>query len=401
MVSRPAPTALRDIRRATPAAYLQDDEQAAPQQGDGVLPPRTGAPATVDPFLDPFNDGHADEAISPPSGERTLIPAERPSAPLRLRSLAQQQAADPEPFEFPLDSADQEDLPEPADESLEESPQGTNPFPRRDGQESASDRAGGAGRVPEQETPEENLRDPSARAPRFDRDIDRREEPSCDELRERIASRTIRKVSLDISPPFRPDVLAQDEYERLREEFIEEQPTRQWRSLDGELLGSGRLVDLAFENVIIESEDGQQLELSVAELSEPDLAYVTEAWGLPRECQLPQVAFQPREWLPIKMTWKASELCHKPLYFEEVNLERYGHTAGPFAQPVVSTAHFFFNIAVLPYKMGIHPPNECQYALGYYRPGNCAPWIIPPVPLSLRGALAETAVVGGMIGLIP
>ena len=101
------------------------------------------------------------------------------------------------------------------------------------------------------------------------------------------------------------------------------------------------------------------------------------------------------------MTWKASGLCHKPLYFEEVNLERYGQTAGPFAQPVLSTAHFFVNIAVLPYKMGIHPPTECQYALGYYRPGNCAPWIIPPVPISLRGALFQAGAVGAGIALIP
>ena len=101
------------------------------------------------------------------------------------------------------------------------------------------------------------------------------------------------------------------------------------------------------------------------------------------------------------MTWKASNLCHKPLYFEEVNLERYGHTAGPILQPIVSSAHFFANIAVLPYKKGIHPPNECQYALGYYRPGNCAPWIVPPVPLSLRGAARQAAVMTAGFWLIP
>jgi hypothetical protein len=101
------------------------------------------------------------------------------------------------------------------------------------------------------------------------------------------------------------------------------------------------------------------------------------------------------------MTWKSSELMHKPLYFEEVALERYGHTAGPILQPVLSTGHFFANIAVLPYKMGIHPMSECQYALGYYRPGNCAPWQIPAVPLSGRGALMQAGVVTGVAGLLP
>jgi hypothetical protein len=116
---------------------------------------------------------------------------------------------------------------------------------------------------------------------------------------------------------------------------------------------------------------------------------------------LEQVAYTPRNWVSMTMTWKASNLCHKPLYFEEVNLERYGHTAGPVLQPVVSSAHFFLNIAVLPYKMGVHTPCECQYALGYYRPGNCAPWIVPPVPISLRGGLTQAAVMTGMFWAIP
>ena len=100
------------------------------------------------------------------------------------------------------------------------------------------------------------------------------------------------------------------------------------------------------------------------------------------------------------MTWTASALCHKPLYFEEVQVERYGHTAG-IVQPFISGAHFFVNIAFLPYNMGINPPNECQYALGYYRPGNCAPWLMPPVPLSIRGAAVQAGAVAGVIAIIP
>ena len=75
--------------------------------------------------------------------------------------------------------------------------------------------------------------------------------------------------------------------------------------------------------------------------------------------------------------------------------------SGPFTQPVVSGAHFFLNIAALPYKMAINPPLECQYTLGYYRPGSCAPWHIPPVPLSLRAAIAEANFIVGGINVIP
>lgn len=102
-----------------------------------------------------------------------------------------------------------------------------------------------------------------------------------------------------------------------------------------------------------------------------------------------QPEYRRRNWVASSVTWKASNAVHKPLYFQDINLERYGHTTGPVLQPVISSAHFFANIATMPYQMGVHLPSECQYALGYYRPGSCAPWITQPVPLSLRGALFQ------------
>jgi hypothetical protein len=47
--------------------------------------------------------------------------------------------------------------------------------------------------------------------------------------------------------------------------------------------------------------------------------------------------------------------------------------------------------------MGVTPPTECMYALGHYRPGNCAPYMINPVPLSCRGAALEAGAVAGAI----
>jgi len=224
---------------------------------------------------------------------------------------------------------------------------------------------------------------------------------SCDDFRKSIAEATIQKVSLDISPPFRPDVIELDEFRKLKSKFDESQDVRDWQSIDGRKLGRGRLRDLAYERIVIETEFGTREELPINRISESDLAYLSKNWGLPQECLIEQAAYQPRSWQHSKVTWKASNLCHKPLYFEEVNLERYGHTAGPFAQPLISSAHFFVNIAVLPYKMGVHAPSECQYTLGYYRPGNCAPWIVPPVPISLRGGLYQAAAMTGAFWLIP
>ena len=224
---------------------------------------------------------------------------------------------------------------------------------------------------------------------------------SCDEFRKRIAAQTIDLVSLDISPPFRPGEFDQDKYNRLKSSFLEKQTIRQWRDRDGDPLAIGRLTDLAYQKAVIETEDGSLDRLPINQLSEADIAYITENWGLPKECLIEQIAATPRQWTPMTMTWKASNLCHTPLYFEDVNLERYGHTRGPLLEPFAQSAHFFGNILVLPYKMGVHSPRECQFALGYYRPGNCAPWIKPPVPISARGAIAQAATMTGLFWLIP
>ena len=120
-----------------------------------------------------------------------------------------------------------------------------------------------------------------------------------------------------------------------------------------------------------------------------------------KECPLFYETYTPRYWQCLTFYWKASAVCHKPLYFEEVALERYGHSTGPFTEPFVSGAHFFACVVTLPYKMGINHPCECMYPLGYYRPGDCAPKLIYPLPLSARGALYQGAAVTGLVFLIP
>jgi hypothetical protein len=124
---------------------------------------------------------------------------------------------------------------------------------------------------------------------------------------------------------------------------------------------------------------------------------------LPRECFFDNRVLSPsnRDWMMTTYMWKASGLCHKPLYFEQVALERYGHSTGRFSQPFVDGAHFFLTVPILPYKMGIEAPWECKYALGYYRPGSCAPYIIPPLPLSARGAVLEAATAAALVYTLP
>jgi hypothetical protein len=121
----------------------------------------------------------------------------------------------------------------------------------------------------------------------------------------------------------------------------------------------------------------------------------------PCECVLGAGVYEPRSWPELTYTWKAAALCHKPLYFEEVQSERYGHSHGPFMDPLVSAAHFFVTIPLLPYYMGVDPPWECQYSLGYYRPGSCAPFMEEPFPLSMRGAAVEAGAITGAAFVLP
>jgi hypothetical protein len=98
--------------------------------------------------------------------------------------------------------------------------------------------------------------------------------------------------------------------------------------------------------------------------------------------------------------WTAPNFYHKPLYFEEINLERYGQHR-PIFQSAISAAHFFGTIPILPYKMGACPPNDCEFTYGMYRPGDCNPNNRHRLPLSLQGLLLQGAATTGLVYAIP
>jgi hypothetical protein len=128
----------------------------------------------------------------------------------------------------------------------------------------------------------------------------------------------------------------------------------------------------------------------------------TEGQDFPFECVLDENDWHSgRAWPQTTYLWKAAALCHKPLYFEDEQLERYGHSWPPCCQPFVSGAHFFTRLPVLPYCMGVEPPSECIYSLGHYRPGSCAPYMCNPIPLSPRGAVFQAGAVVGAAAVLP
>jgi hypothetical protein len=127
-----------------------------------------------------------------------------------------------------------------------------------------------------------------------------------------------------------------------------------------------------------------------------------EGIDFPFECTFEENQWHSgRAWDQTTFLWKASALCHKPLYFEDPQLERYGHSFPPCCQPLISGAHFFTRLPVLPYCMGVEPPMECVYSLGHYRPGSCSPYMFEPIPISYRGALFQAGAVVGAAAALP
>ncbi|HEX4147343.1 MAG TPA: hypothetical protein VHY20_00085 [Pirellulales bacterium] len=124
-----------------------------------------------------------------------------------------------------------------------------------------------------------------------------------------------------------------------------------------------------------------------------------EPGDFPPECNLGDPPYRPRCYPEMVYAWKASNLCHKPLYFEQYAVERYGHALPPVIQPLASGAHFFVDVLLLPYHMGLELPQECVYSLGYYRPGDCAPMHIDGFPISARAAVFQAGAIlsGGAI----
>jgi len=279
-----------------------------------------------------------------------------------------------------------------------------NPFPRKE-QELVPQARPGVPPAELRSPSDRNLREPA----RLDDDLPptppKRAEQSvanCDLVRNFAAGTDIRNVQVNSSPEYVKTKQSMDKAnDNSKKEFVEKTPYRTWRGISGEQIAEGKLVDLVYGTVVIEQKDGSRLSYLQRQLSDSDQVFVAESWGIPVTCSLGDQGFAPRAFVESTVTWKASGACNKPLYFEDVDLERYGHEWGPVVQPAISTVRFFGDLAVLPYKMGIHPPNECQHPLGYHRPGSCAPWGVRPIPISARGAVTQAAFVTGTVFALP
>lgn len=94
-------------------------------------------------------------------------------------------------------------------------------------------------------------------------------------------------------------------------------------------------------------------------------------------------------------------VAHRPTYFEETRLERYGHAHSHHVQPFVSATRFGVNLAALPYKMTVERPRFPRVEVHPFETGGVAPHYFDPYPRSTRAAAVEVATIAGLILIIP
>lgn len=92
--------------------------------------------------------------------------------------------------------------------------------------------------------------------------------------------------------------------------------------------------------------------------------------------------------------------AYQPLYFEEVNLERYGRTCGCL-QPVASGVRFFTTIPMLPYAMTVSHPRTAYTRKWPYAAGWGAPRVREFEPIELKPSLVQAGAVTGLVFLLP
>lgn len=135
----------------------------------------------------------------------------------------------------------------------------------------------------------------------------------------------------------------------------------------------------------------------------PEVGELPTNYAAPRFARVGEMREPPgakRDWRMYNFNWECKGLCYGPLRFQEVNLERHGYSLG-LAQPAVSAAHFFATLPLLPYKMTVNKARDCQYCLGYYRPGSYAPFQRNRMPLRLDGAMVELLTITGTVFVLP
>ncbi len=77
----------------------------------------------------------------------------------------------------------------------------------------------------------------------------------------------------------------------------------------------------------------------------------------------------PRDWPELAASYVAPINWHLPVYFDDINAERFGNHVG-IMQPFLSAAKFYGDVILLPYRAWMTPPWQPVSTAGLPRPGD-------------------------------
>ncbi|MCE2792358.1 MAG: hypothetical protein ACK56J_06275 [Planctomycetota bacterium] len=125
----------------------------------------------------------------------------------------------------------------------------------------------------------------------------------------------------------------------------------------------------------LRSQTQQQLENFMRPISEVSLDIREADVRLPRDRSSELQNYVTTDWTmtnspELAVWWAAPNIRYGQLYFENVALERYGQTCGPYKEVTASAAHLFCSVWGVPFQMWTAPAGSCDTPLGYCRPGS-------------------------------
>jgi len=179
-----------------------------------------------------------------------------------------------------------------------------------------------------------------------------------------------------LPPPPAPTPEASSQLNQYAEYLVLPGPKRLFGVLESEAASRERMINKAKE-----TNPGERLEF-------------------PPSPELSRGKYAGRNWPESKTFAEPNYVCYQRLLFEQKNFERYGWDLGPIT-PVVSTAAFWVDAALLPYHLGTDPFRNYECSAGYCMPGDPVPLLLYPPEFSATGLLAEAAAVGALVVIFP
>jgi hypothetical protein len=111
-------------------------------------------------------------------------------------------------------------------------------------------------------------------------------------------------------------------------------------------------------------------------------------------------AHENGEWPAVVCSYTPWTICYRPLYFEQIELERYGDSWG-IVQPGVSAVYLFGSAIAMPYKMVVRPPRSCVCSNGFSRCEDCRPPGYRQFEWNWKAAAIEAGIVAGVMIALP